>query len=59
MGTKIWEITFGVNTDSIKLVATSLEEALEKAKKRYADAMKEAPDAYWISSVELIAESDD
>jgi hypothetical protein len=60
MGTKIWKIEFGYNVDSVDLVAKTIEEAIEKAKKLYADEMKGAgADDYWISKVRIIAESDE
>jgi len=55
---KIWRVEFGVNTNSIDVEAKTADEAMSKARIEFRDFIKGEPKDYWISKVELLAESD-
>jgi len=59
MGIKIWRVTFGYNVATNDVEAKTADEAMEKARKEQKEGTKVDPEAYWISKVELLAESDD
>lgn len=59
MSIQIWEVEFGNNVVTYNVVATSAEESIPKAKKLYQKNIKDLPEGFWVSKVELIAESDE
>lgn len=52
---KIWEITFGDNWESKRVVADTIDEAMTKARKLL--KLPDDADIEWISKAELIAEA--
>jgi len=57
--TRIWRINFGQGVDSYKPTADDIDTAMEMAREEYKEQIKETPESYEITSVELLAESDD
>lgn len=55
---RIWRVDFGHNADKVYVEEYTIDKVLEKVRNNYQDEMKEEPEHYWISGVELIAESD-
>lgn len=55
---RIWRVEFGWSTANVDVEAQTVDEAIGKAKEHFKKEIKRAPDDYWISGAELLAESD-
>jgi len=55
---RIWEVRFGDQISTVNVEAETVDEAIKKVRKLYSKEIKDLPDDYWISKVELIAEAD-